>query len=60
MANDRCHRVSDPRGFTYKDRVWPGSWRVRAESEDGKILGLMRFEVVDVPPGSPQTVRIAL
>lgn len=36
------------RGFTFKQNLMPGSWRVDVETERGQILGRVKFEVVEV------------
>lgn len=34
------------RGFTFKENVTPGMWRVTVETADGRPIGRVRFEVV--------------
>lgn len=34
------------RGYTVKQRAEPGEWRVDVETQDGRIIGRVRFEVV--------------
>lgn len=41
------------RAYTIKSHPRPGDWRVDIESEDGRLIGRMRFNVVAVP--SPVT-----
>jgi len=43
----RGGREKGYRGYTVKERTEPGAWRIRVESSDGRILGSMRFDVVD-------------
>ncbi|HYC87980.1 MAG TPA: DUF2914 domain-containing protein [Thermoanaerobaculia bacterium] len=38
-------RESGYRGYTYKQRVTPGRWRVIAESESGAAIGIVDFRV---------------
>ncbi|MEW6752561.1 MAG: DUF2914 domain-containing protein [Candidatus Latescibacterota bacterium] len=35
------------RGFTYKQHVSPGEWRVEVETENGRLLGRVGFEIAD-------------
>lgn len=39
------------RGYTEKSNLAPGLWRVRAESTDGRAIGIIEFRIVDAPPG---------
>jgi Protein of unknown function (DUF2914) len=39
------------RGYTAKQRVEPGEWRVDVETEDGRIIGRVSFAVRPVPEG---------
>ncbi|MFH1569175.1 MAG: DUF2914 domain-containing protein [Gemmatimonadota bacterium] len=34
------------RGYTYKQAIAPGRWRVDVETEDGQLLGRVRFAIV--------------
>ena len=36
------------RGYTFKRRVRPGAWRVDVETEAGRVIGRIRFDVVPV------------
>lgn len=47
-------RDSGYRGYTYKQNLIPGRWRVTAESESGAAIGILDFRVV---PGSPAKTR---
>lgn len=38
-------RETGYRGYTYKQRVTPGRWRVVAESESGAAIGIVDFRV---------------
>jgi hypothetical protein len=42
------------RGYTWKQNLEPGVWRVVAEAESGAAIGIVSFEVV---PGEPQHAR---
>ncbi|MDZ7717710.1 MAG: DUF2914 domain-containing protein [Balneolaceae bacterium] len=33
------------RGFTYKNNVWEGSWKVDVITEEGLVLGIIDFEI---------------
>jgi hypothetical protein len=46
------------RGYTYKQNVVPGEWRVTAESESGAAIGIISFEVVRGEAGKLKTVRL--
>lgn len=37
------------RGYTRKNNVSPGKWRVDVETENGRLLGRASFEIVDIP-----------
>jgi len=47
-------RKTGYRGYTYKQNITPGRWRVTAESESGAAIGILDFTVV---PGTPQKTR---
>lgn len=47
-------RQSGYRGYTYKSNAAAGEWRVIAETENGKAIGIVRFRV---EPGSPRKPR---
>ncbi|HEX2121066.1 MAG TPA: DUF2914 domain-containing protein, partial [Thermoanaerobaculia bacterium] len=47
-------RKTGYRGYTYKQNVTPGLWRVTAESESGAAIGITDFTVV---PGEPRTTK---
>lgn len=34
------------RGYTYKENVWPGLWKVDVTTEEGLVLGVIEFEIV--------------
>lgn len=38
------------RGYTFKNNVWPGRWRVNVTTDEGLVLGRIRFTIV--PAGS--------
>src|SRR5688500_17084732 len=43
-------RQAGYRGYTYKNNVIPGVWRVTAESESGAAIGIVQFRVVNGTP----------
>lgn len=45
------------RGYTYKQNVIPGLWRVTAESESGAAIGFLEFRVTGGKPGRLKTLR---
>jgi Protein of unknown function (DUF2914) len=45
------------RGYTYKQRVTPGRWRVIAESESGAAIGIVDFVVERGEAGSLRRLR---
>jgi len=47
------------RGFTVKQRVTPGDWRVDVETDDGRILGRVSFRVEPAPDTPPALRTIA-
>lgn len=34
------------RGYTYKENVWPGFWKVDVTTDEGLVLGVIKFEIV--------------
>lgn len=46
------------RGFTHKQNLQPGSWRIHVETEDGRELGAIDFEVRDAPRRNALVQRI--
>ena len=42
-------REAGYRGYTVKQRVQPGDWRVDVETEDGRIIGRVSFRVENLP-----------
>ena len=51
-------RETGYRGYTYKQRVTPGRWRVVAESESGAALGITDFLVVRGEAGTLKRLRL--
>lgn len=48
----RGGRLDGYRGFSSKANVSPGRWRIRAESPDGKTIGIIDFRITDLGPSS--------
>ena len=46
------------RGYTYKEHVTPGPWRVIVETAAGREIGRVRFDVVEGPPVRPLAERV--
>jgi len=46
------------RGYTYKQNLIPGRWRVTAESESGAAIGILDFRVVAGSMGGGRPVRL--
>ncbi len=42
------------RGYTYKDHLKPGLWRVDVITEEGRIIGVLKFDLIEDPNKSPQ------
>ena len=40
------------RGYTRKRNIYPGTWRVDVTTADGRIVGRVKFRVVEEPPPS--------
>ena len=51
-------RESGYRGYTYKQRVTPGRWRVIAESESGAAIGIVDFRVSRGDAGKLKRLRL--
>lgn len=51
-------REAGYRGYTYKQNVTPGRWRVTAESESGAAIGIVQFEVVAGEPSHTRKIRL--
>jgi len=50
-------REAGYRGYTVKQQVIPGDWRVDVETEDGRVIGRVKFAVeAGEPNGEPMTV----
>jgi hypothetical protein len=43
------------RGYTVKQRLIPGDWRVDVETEDGRVIGRVKFAVEE--PGAPGPLK---
>jgi hypothetical protein len=46
------------RGYTFKQNLIPGAWRVTAESESGAAIGILDFTVVNGEPGRMKKLRL--
>lgn len=46
------------RGYSWKQNVSPGEWKVRAEIESGATIGVLRFRVERGEPGSLKQIRL--
>ena len=46
------------RGYTFKQNLIPGRWRVTAESESGATIGFVDFTVVNGEPGRLKRMRL--
>ena len=51
-------RETGYRGYTYKQRVTPGRWRVIAESESGAAIGILDFRVSRGEAGKLKRLRL--
>jgi len=51
-------RQAGYRGYTYKQNVTPGRWRVTAESESGAAIGIVQVEVVEGEPVKAKNIRL--
>ena len=51
-------RETGYRGYTYKQRVTPGRWRVVAESESGAAIGIVDFQVSRGKAGKLKRLRL--
>ena len=51
-------RQSGYRGYTYKQNVTPGRWRVTAESESGAAIGIIDFAIVSGEATKTKTLRL--
>jgi hypothetical protein len=50
-------REAGYRGYTVKQQVIPGDWRVDVETEDGRVIGRVRFAV---EPGEPNGESVTM
>jgi hypothetical protein len=51
-------RQSGYRGYTYKQNVTPGRWRVTAESESGAAIGIVQFTIAKGEPGKMKELKL--
>jgi hypothetical protein len=49
-------REAGYRGYTVKQRLIPGDWRVDVETEDGRLIGRVKFRVEE-PSDSPRPLK---
>jgi len=45
------------RGYAYKEKYQPGQWRVEVETEDGRVLGGVVFQIKKDPSGEERIFR---
>ncbi len=50
-------RQTGYRGYTFKQNVVPGKWRVTAEAESGAAIGIVTFTIVPGKAARMKTVR---
>jgi len=53
-------RLQGYRGYTFKNNITPGDWRVDVRTDGGRILGRVHFEVVPAPEDAERTFRTRL
>lgn len=70
LANDEWHtadlrsfpiaggRQAGYRGYTFKQNLTAGRWRVTAEAESGAAIGIVQFDVVEGDPPSTKKIRL--
>ena len=46
------------RGYSWKQNVSPGEWRIRAELPSGATVGILRFRIADEQPRPFRTIRL--
>ena len=51
-------REAGYRGYTYKQNVTAGRWRVTAEAESGAAIGIVQFVVVEGTASKTKTIRL--
>lgn len=51
-------RQTGYRGYTYKQNVIPGRWRVTAESQSGAAIGIVQFTIERGEPGKMKTLTL--
>jgi hypothetical protein len=51
-------RGSGYRGYTYKQSIWPGHWRVDVQTSDDRLLGRINFRVTEAGRANPKFVTI--
>lgn len=34
------------RGFTFKENIWPGKWKVAVTTDNGLVLGVIKFNII--------------
>ncbi|GAB5519140.1 MAG: DUF2914 domain-containing protein [Rhodothermales bacterium] len=51
-------RTEGYRGYTFKRQVRPGRWKVEVRTDDGRVLGRMRFEALPVDEAVPLRERL--
>lgn len=38
------------RGYTFKANIWPGTWKVDVTTDDGLVLGVIKFRIISGQP----------
>ncbi|HEX7151651.1 MAG TPA: DUF2914 domain-containing protein [Thermoanaerobaculia bacterium] len=51
-------RKTGYRGYSYKQNVTPGEWRVIAEAESGAAIGIISFEIEKGAPGKMKELKM--
>ena len=51
-------RKTGYRGFSYKQNLTPGEWRVIAEAESGAAIGVIGFELENGEPGKMREMKL--
>ena len=41
------------RGYTYKNNVWPGEWKIQVITDEELVIGVIDFEIINSPDLQP-------